>query len=179
MLEPLCQELESHLRSDARGPRVARLLEEYARSASDWRDFALFGADYYCRNLVHRSELYELIVLCWSPGQRSPIHDHARQRCWMAVLEGDVRETLHHLDDAGTKLTPGASKTFSRGSVAYIVDEVAWHRIEPVGPHPAVTLHLYSRPIPECRIYDEAAGRIQTRKLSYHSIRGRLTTVGA
>lgn len=175
MLERLCRDLDRHLAEDPRGPGVARLLEEYARRACDWREFALFEASYYSRNLVHRTELYELIVLCWNVGQKSPIHDHAQQRCWMAVLEGTVRETIFRARAAGGPLAVSAVRSFPSGSVAYIVDEIGWHRIEPEGESAAVTLHLYSRPIAECRIFDETTQHVATRQLSYHSIRGRLT----
>jgi cysteine dioxygenase len=175
MLERLCQDLDRHLLEDPRGARVARLLEEYARTADDWRNFALFGADYYSRNLLHRNDLYELIVLCWNVGQRSPIHDHARQRCWMAVLEGSVCETLYRVTDVDCRAVPGATRQFEPGSVAFIVDEIGWHRNEPAAQRAAVTLHLYSKPIGECRIFDETSGRALQRKLSYHSIRGQLT----
>src|SRR5690606_17882231 len=108
----------------------------------------------YCRNLVRLSDVYELIVLCWGPGQRSPIHDHAGQRCWIAVLEGAARETMYRVAPGpAPSVTPGPVREFRQGSVAYAVDDIGWHRIEPVGPG-AVTLHLYSRPIRECRVLD-------------------------
>ena len=172
-LNQLLRDLDQHLAEDPKGARVARMLESYARSADDWRRYALFEATYYSRNLVRQSEAYELIVLCWNPGQRSPIHDHARQRCWMAVLDGAVRETIYQGEPEGSLgLTRGPVRNFERGSVAYIVDDIGWHRIEPSGPAPAVTLHLYSRPIRECRVYDEATRAISARPLSYHSIDG-------
>ena len=173
-LDHLLSELDRALGEDRRGPRVAQLLERYARSgAEDWRRFALFEATYYSRNLVRHSDLYELIVLCWGPGQKSPIHDHAGQRCWMAVLEGRVRESLFSVRAGPTpSLAPGAEREFSAGSVAFVVDEVGWHRIEPAGGGPAVTLHLYSRPIRECQIFDEELGLTRTRRLVYHSIGG-------
>ena len=34
-----------------------------------------------------------VIRAAWQPpGQRSPIHDHSHQRCWMGVLDGRVKE---------------------------------------------------------------------------------------
>ena len=37
-----------------------------------------FASDAYARNLVCRTPFFELLVLCWRPGQESTIHDHAR-----------------------------------------------------------------------------------------------------
>ncbi|MEQ9483475.1 cysteine dioxygenase [Coleofasciculus sp. F4-SAH-05] len=49
----------------------------------------------YTRNLVHSTDLYELLILCWHKGQASPIHDHQSQDCWIYVVEGTIEETLY------------------------------------------------------------------------------------
>ena len=178
-LDRLLADLDRVLAEDPKGARVAKLLGAYARGRhTDWRSFALFEATYYARNLVRRSDLYELIVLCWSAHQRSPIHDHAGQRCWMAVLEGTVRETLFHVGAGPTpSLTPGMTRDFQSGSVAYVVDEIGWHRIEPAQNAAAITLHLYSRPIRECHVFDDEQGCVRPKKLIYHSIGGVVQAV--
>lgn len=179
-LDFLLADLDRLLAEDAKGARVTRLLAEYTQSgSSDWKRFALFEANYYARNLIRRTELYELIVLCWSKGQRSPIHEHAGQRCWMGVLEGTVRETIYRVrEDSLQPPAVGPSREFCAGGVAYIVDEMGWHRIEPVGEKPAVTLHLYSRSIPECRVIDEVSGTVLSKRMSYHSVGGKVLAQG-
>jgi hypothetical protein len=37
-----------------------------------------------------------------------------------------------------------------------------------------ISLHLYSRPIETCNVYDEATGCVLPRKLAYHSVGGRV-----
>src|SRR5688572_30516840 len=93
----LCQDVSREFQLDPKGPRVASLLARYAAAHADWRDWTMFDADCYTRNLVHREEHYELLLLCWGAGQKSPIHNHQGQRCWMAVLEGEISETLFEL----------------------------------------------------------------------------------
>ncbi len=178
-IDELLAQLDRSLGDEARTAEVTAALARYAASgAQDWRAFAHFEADYYARNLVRQSELFELIVLCWGAGQRSPIHDHQGQRCWMAVLDGEVNESLFTLRGAPrTQLAAGVSRKFSTGSVAFIVDEMGWHRIEPAGGRPAVTMHLYSRPIRTCSIYDEQSESVVTRTLRYHSIGGVVQAV--
>lgn len=170
----LARQIETALVRDQRGAEVAGLLGEYAEQHVDWREFALFSKDGYARNLVRASDLFELLVLCWQPGQVSPIHDHQGQRCWMAVLEGRIRERHFHLPGAGGgPLVSGRSRVFSPGSVAYIHDDIALHDIGPEGD-PGVTLHLYSAPIRECRIFDPETGAPTRRSLVYHSVEGTL-----
>jgi cysteine dioxygenase len=169
----LVEELESALRAERRGgAAVARLLEAYCADQDDWRDFALFRDGCYTRNLVHGGELFELLVLCWQPGQVSPVHDHQGQRCWMGILEGGVRERHFHLPASGRgPLVPGRSRVFTAGAVAYIHDDIALHDIGSDGGR-AITLHLYSRPIRECRIFDPQTGEETLRGLVYHSVEG-------
>jgi hypothetical protein len=35
--------------------------------------------------------LYELIAICWESGQKSAIHNHRDQSCWMATAYGKVQ----------------------------------------------------------------------------------------
>ncbi len=173
----LVQRVEQTLQRDARGTEVARLLESYAQSQADWRDFAHFQPDCYARNLVRGCELFELLVICWRGDQASPIHDHQGQRCWMAVLEGSIRETQFQLPGAGERgLKPGPERVFRPGSVGFISDEIALHEIAPADERSAVTLHLYSRPIRECRIFDRESGQVTLRGLAYHSVEGVVQT---
>ena len=53
----------------------------------------------YTRNLIHTDHSsYTLLLLCWNPGQSSPIHNHPCDACWMKVLQGAVQElSLIHI----------------------------------------------------------------------------------
>ncbi len=175
-LAQLCKDLALEFRRDPRGGRVASLLSAYASAHDDWRAWAMFESDRYTRNLVQKEEQFELLLLCWGAAHRSPIHNHEGQRCWMAVLEGQISETLFEAprDDhaLGEPLVQGTSRNFRPSQVAFITDEVALHEISAAGGAPAVSLHLYSRPFSTCQVYDRETGRIAVRQLGYHSVRG-------
>ena len=92
----------------------------------------------YTRNLISTdNELYTLLLLCWSPGQASPIHDHPCDGCWMRVVHGQVcesryKEVKHDSfssdDDSSstywnTTISPlkcTHSETYTQGQVAFI-----------------------------------------------------------
>ncbi|MCK6445037.1 MAG: cysteine dioxygenase family protein [Planctomycetes bacterium] len=172
-LDQLVRDVTAELARDARGPRVAEMLSRYARGHNDWREFALFDKRSYARNLLHKDELFELILLCWDAGQVTPIHDHRGQRCWMGVLEGRVDEALFDVPAPGARsLALRNTRRHERGAVAFITDDIGLHRIAQVGSEPAVSLHLYSRPIPTCRVFDPDTGVVGERTLTYHSVRG-------
>ena len=172
-LEDLWNALTPELTRDPKGAGVASILQRYTNEADDWREFALFGPAQYSRNLLGASELFELLLLCWNPGQRSPIHNHEGQRCWMATLEGTIEETHYRPCPDGTgPMQPGARRTFAPGQVAFISDDIALHEIAPSNGSPGVSLHLYSKPIRRCRVYCGETGRVEWRQLAYYSIRG-------
>lgn len=165
---------------DVRGAHVARILGAYIAAQDDWRRYAMFTPETYTRNLVARNEHFEMLILCWSENQSSPIHNHAGQNCWMAVLEGTIEETLYSPPtgmDAGP-LTARNTKQYSPGGVAFINDDIALHRVRPAGGGRGVSLHLYSKPIDVCNVYDEATGRVVQNSLVYHSVEG-IVSAGA
>src|SRR2546428_826534 len=53
--------------------------------------YLYFSGEHYTRNLIHRTPLFELIAICWETGQRSAIHNHRDQCCWMAMAYGKVQ----------------------------------------------------------------------------------------
>lgn len=174
-LQTLVRSLDQALREpdSTGGPKVAKLLADYSAQHDDWREFMRFREDCYARNLVSACGLFELLVLCWKAGQVSPIHDHQDQRCWMAVLDGAMRETQFH-EVPGAPLREGRTTHLERGQVAFIRDEIALHEIAPPADSDGVTLHLYSKPIRECRIFDRETGQVSVRGLVYHSVEGVL-----
>ena len=118
-LVELCQALDHALEMDPRGGAVPGLLEAYARDHSDWESFENFVEGRYTRSLVRRTENYELLVLSWGAGEESPVHNHMGQRCWMAVLDGEMEEVHFSREDGGSgPLIEGLTKRFVEGSWA-------------------------------------------------------------
>lgn len=176
-IDLLCRDLTGEFRRDPRGTRAAELLTRYAREHGDWREWARFDGEIYTRNLIHRCEGFELLLLCWGEGQASPIHDHDGQNCWMAVLEGTVEEVQYRRPNGGGGLVEGDVRCFEQGQVAYIMDEIGLHQVRPSRGRPggrSVSLHLYSLPIDGCRVYDPRTGVADWAALGYHSVRGEL-----
>lgn len=168
--QPLLEAFES----DPQGKRIAQILGSYAGARVDWREYALFESGTYTRNLIARNAWFEMLLLCWARDQASPIHNHAGQNCWMAVLEGEIEEQQFDLPSAAGGPCPilRGAKSFAAGKVAFINDDIGLHRVRPRAGTQGVSLHVYSRPIDTCNVYDETTGSVIVRRLSYHSVRG-------
>jgi hypothetical protein len=90
----------------------------------------------------------------------------------MGILEGEIEEILFDAPSGPGPLTVRNSKTHVAGRVAFINDDIALHRVRPLPGTRGISLHLYSKPIDVCNIYDEATGRVVESSLVYHSIEG-------
>jgi len=175
----LFYKLDADLRKDDSGLNVRKYLLDYIATNSDWNDYVNFNEYKYCRNLVMANDMLELIVLCWLPKQASPIHNHAGQRCWAAILEGNIREQHYHFENTHSAFGEGPLEVIEdtvheQGSVSFITDDIALHVLQPFNDTKGITLHVYSKPISECNLYCPITGKITHRKLGFYSIAGEL-----
>jgi len=135
--------------------------------------YIYFSTEHYTRNLIHRTPLFELIAICWDCGQKSAIHNHRDQRCWMAIAFGRVQ--VHNF-----KLVRKNAATHYcelEPTDHYIIDGNRPAEVDPDEPihqvaNPtsfdsrAVTLHIYSRPFDTCEVYDLKGRRYEDVKLT-------------
>ena len=83
------------------------------------------------------------LILVWTPGKGSPIHDHGNAHCVMKILHGDLTETRYDFPD-GDEAKPMEVKSeavHSKNQVAYMADELGLHRVSNQGTDYAVSLH--------------------------------------
>ncbi|MGB9255887.1 MAG: cysteine dioxygenase family protein, partial [Candidatus Korobacteraceae bacterium] len=143
------------------------------------------SAQHYTRNLIDKTDLYELLSLCWEPGMKSSIHNHKGQNCWMAAPVGrflvqNYRVLEENLAAHHCNIVP--------------TDEVAitWENpvaVDPLNPvhdvrnprewnERAVSLHIYSRPFDSCVVYSVEQCSCGEIGLQYTSMYGKLCEKG-
>lgn len=154
---------------DFQGQSVDRYLSRHRLEEDALIPFIYFREETYGRNLVYKNEHFELLVLTWLPQQRTPIHDHAGQRCWMLLQSGKL--TFKNFRTPESEDAPlvvaGACETHEAGEAVYIDDGIGVHAIANATTKPAISLHLYASPIQRCRIYDECTKRFKWVELEY------------
>jgi len=169
---------------DARFTRDA-VLAEFGRVTLDpasLEPYMFFCGDHYTRNLIYRDDLFEVIALGWEKGQGSAVHNHCEQECWMGVPVGKLQVQNYRLlefDEAALtcKLAPTSH---------FVIDPTHPAAVDPSEPihaifnpaefdQRAVSVHVYSRPIDSCMVYQPAAGRCFSVPLDYTSRLGVLS----
>ncbi|MGA8875251.1 MAG: cysteine dioxygenase family protein [Candidatus Korobacteraceae bacterium] len=149
------------------------------------KPYLFWSAQHYTRNLIDKTDLYELLSLCWEPGMKSSIHNHKGQNCWMAAPVGrflvqNYRVLEENLSAHHCNIVP--------------TDEVAitWENpvaVDPLNPvhdvrnprewnERAVSLHIYSRPFDSCVVYSVEQCSCGEIGLQYTSMYGKLCEKG-
>jgi len=173
-LDTLVSALEAEFAEHLQGQGVGALLASYAAGRADWRTCARWSTERYTRNLIARRDDFELLLLCWGPGQESPIHNHEEQSCWMAVLDGAIEEIQYAFPTPGQRgpLRTLRARVHQPGQVAFIRDEIGLHLVRGHAGRAGVSLHLYAAPYDACNVYCPETGTVERVQLAYHSIRG-------
>jgi cysteine dioxygenase len=135
-------------------------LAELEISLDDVRPFVKFGRDTYRRNLMHAGPGYQALILCWRPGQRSPIHDHRGSSCGVRVLAGVATETIFDRTPEGL-VFPTGTRRLAAGSVCGSQDSDMHQmsNLEPAGCD-LVTLHIYSPPLLKMEMYSLTSAQV-------------------
>jgi cysteine dioxygenase len=110
-------------------------------------EFVRFSPRGYTRNLVREGPWYNLLVLCWRNGQRSPIHDHHGSSCGVRVLRGVLTETAFEFAPQ-CRVKAVSSRDLAVGGVCGSQD-LDLHQVSNLqdGDADLVTLHVYSPPL--------------------------------
>lgn len=143
--------------------------------------YLFWSSDCYTRNLIYKDQRFEMMAICWEPGQFSRVHDHAGQRCWMTVpvgrLKGQnfaieaINESLGHC-----KLRETNDFELSECLAAKVELEAPIHQIfNPAEfDQRAVSIHIYSKPYDRCTSYCRDTDTFKEVQLYYTSIDGTL-----
>lgn len=127
----------------------------------------------YARNLVCRTPSFELLVLCWRPGQETTIHDHAGALNAIRVHSGELTSRVFvAAPDAGPAASPvrlAAESIVRPGDDLVGVDRAGIHQLANTSPRELVTIHIYAPPLLELTIYSTDSAAVHRRRLRYTS----------
>jgi cysteine dioxygenase len=129
----------------------------------------------YTRTCAYYDERFEVLLLKWAPGSASQIHDHGGQHCWLAVVDGAFAvENYDRLDDGSRPgravIAPRECIVLEGGDLDLRSAAVDIHRVTQNGKTPAVSLHVYARPLQRFCVYDEFAQRCEEVRSRYDAL---------
>jgi len=160
--------------------KVRSLLARMPVDESSLAPYLTWHGQHYTRNLIDKTELYELIAICWEVGQGSSVHNHRDQNCWMAAPVGRLMVENFHVGfqdiEAGTcQLQASNTVELTADNPCAVDPREPVHRV--INPREAnkraVTLHVYSRPFDTCVVYSPDQGTCGDIRLHYNTVFGK------
>ena len=136
-------------------------------------------AQHYTRNLIDKTETFELMAICWEIGQVSSIHNHRDQNCWMAVPIGrlmvqNYRVISKDLSAHRCQIEPTEQFEMNPSQPCAVDPAEPVHSV--YNPREwnqrAVSLHVYSRPFDSCEVYSVEQGTCGDIRLHYTTVKG-------
>ena len=156
-------------------------LRENSVDSDSLKPYLFWNPRHYTRNLIDKTDLYELLAICWEVGMCSSIHNHQGQNCWMAAPIG--RLAVHNFRLLSEDLAAHRCHIVPTNVVEITpANPVAVDPLNPVhdvrNPREwgqrAVSLHIYSRPFNSCIVYSVEQGSCGEIGLNYTSMYGKL-----
>ena len=126
------------------------LCEKIAREAGRHIDRVRFSTERYMRHPILLWDDWEVMLIAWSSGQVTPIHDHRGVMGGMAILSGTLAEERFTTPNDRPELAD--SRARPEGDLSDIGPTVL-HRLAPTSAR-AVSLHVYRPPLRTMGIWD-------------------------
>lgn len=112
------------------------LLKNY--NQDDWKDYVFFDENNYKRNYVYKSELFDIIVICWAKWQSTKIHWHPKKGCYFKVLEWKLQENLFEAKTNKLKIN-----ILEKNNITFEHDSIGIHKVSNTSDNNAVWLYIY------------------------------------
>ena len=152
--------------------KVSSYLQSLPINDASLKRYTYFEKDFYTRNLIHREEDFEILVICWPPKTNAPIHGHEGEKCWARVEEG-ILQIGNYEEILRSPLKLNKIDDISCES-GYLDGPADIHSVKNISENFATSLHIYAKPYDACDIYDLKKGVIERKKLGYYSINGKI-----
>ncbi|MGH3140914.1 MAG: cysteine dioxygenase [Gaiellales bacterium] len=130
--------------------RMLALAEALAARPDLWGDLVRHDDDRRVYVRIHRDDVVDAWLICWSGAQETGLHDHDLSSGAVAVVSGGLVEDRLVMGEPGV-----VSATHSAGA-GFCFDASRIHDVRNGGPESSVSLHLYSPPLERMGYYEIA-----------------------
>lgn len=156
-------QLVEMLESQRESPTLAQIrswLEGVRIQTEDLEPYIGFKEGNYSRHRVCRNAFLEMLVLCWRPGHRTPIHDHNGSHGAVLVQEGVLWETIFHYDGARGLCYHTARECLPGEVTGADIPDIHQLGNPDVSERNLITIHIYSPPLGVLRTYKAGSKQI-------------------
>ena len=119
----------------------------------NWIDYDYPVSDSYGRKMVHDGGFFEVMVMCWRPGDHSTIHDHGKAEFGAVKMFGDAEHAACELEE-GRRTTIARERNESGTTLKVTASLI--HQMGNPGEKNFFSLHVYGNVDLESGITSEA-----------------------
>ncbi len=142
-----------------------RLLRAADLSSEELASLATWNSRHYTRNCLLRTEAFELMLICFEPGQSTSIHDYGREEGWVRPVQGELIEERYRVNPDGA-LVCTDERRLTVDEVSHLPKDASIHRFTNPLPMRVLSLNLYARPLRSWTVYDQRSGHGRPRILT-------------
>jgi cysteine dioxygenase len=143
---------------------ISRWIQDLDVDNDEIRPYISFKPATYARHLVVRGTHAEVLILCWRPGQKTPIHDHNGSVGAVKVCRGLMWETVFTLDETNV-LRYSSGRDWNAGAITGAgVPDIHQLGNPDVSGQDLVTIHIYAPPLGVLNTY-----KVGTTEVGHYS----------
>ena len=161
-LQHRIRELLTELHAAPDRPTPESVLLPVARLVEPILDFTQFSDARYMRHPIYITEEWEVMLIAWEMGQKTPIHDHRGVMGAMTVFSGGLVEECFETPSGKPELLERADR--GTGDTC-TTSPTLLHRLFPRKGR-SISLHIYRPPLREMGIW-EPGGMSEIRASDY------------
>jgi len=156
-------ELVEKLQSQTAPPSIEEINEWLTRvhiDDDDLKAYLGFKEGNYWRHRVCRNESVEMLIICWRPGQKTPIHDHNGSHGVVRVQKGLMWETMFTYDEARGLCYKSARECPTSEVTGAGVPDIHQLGNPEVSGQDLITVHVYAPPLGVLHTYKVGSANV-------------------
>lgn len=143
------------------GPQmILNMLGQVKLNSVEWAMYchAAYFSEFHCTlNLIHCDADFSVVVACWNPGQKLPLHNIAKgRRTWVKVLSGSLRLQQSSSGNVAARKDP--EELILLESSTHLLgehDQKMHHFSNASETDPAISVHVFSPPMTQLGLHTE------------------------
>lgn len=143
-------------------------------SLKEVKDYLFWNEEEFTRNLISKTEVYEVYICCWLPGQSSKLHDLNGQLGWTMIIDGSLDLTTSSKTELSKGIPLSKESKLNKNDVYVHPKDDELYSLANNSNKNAISIHLISLPI---SFYNATIGNgndVEHIKLNFFSINGTI-----
>ena len=134
------QEILNNNNNNFEDKEIYNILNNFDFSKCDFSKFELNTNLSYSKFKIFSNLYFEIYIILWHPNEKSKIHDHSENGCWLKVLDGILTEYIYD-----NKLNLIKVNNLNTNDISFMKDDkVGYHSISNNSNSVTTTIHIYS-----------------------------------